>query len=74
VADGDVLGDAGQQVERQAVVRVVVAGDDRQPEGVELDDQPALGCLGERELRQPLQVGVTRTCPGECAAEALRAW
>jgi hypothetical protein len=71
VPDGDVLGDAGQQVERQAVLGVVVAGDDRQPERVELDDQAALGRLGEWELREPLQVGVTRTSPGECTAEAL---
>ena len=54
VPDDDVLVDAGQQVERQPVVGVVVARDDRQAEGVELDDQAALGRFGERELRQAL--------------------
>jgi hypothetical protein len=70
VADDDVLVDAGEQVEGQSLLRVVVTGDDRQPEGVKLDDQPALGRLGARELRQPTHVGVARARAGERAAEA----
>ena len=71
VTDGDVLGDAGQQVERQAVVGVVVAGDDRQPEGVELDDQPALGRLGAAvNCDSPRRSSSARAGPGERAAEA----
>ena len=40
---------AGQQVEREAVLRVFVAAHDRQLQLVKLGDQPALGLLGIRE-------------------------
>ena len=52
VAGDHLLELAGQQVERQPVLRVLVAADDRQPQLDQLDDQPALGLLGLGERRQ----------------------
>ena len=60
----------GQQVERQAVLRVLVAADDRQLQLVQFDDQPALGLLGGRECGQRLGVVVVGAGPGQRARPA----
>lgn len=73
VTDDDVLGDAGEQVDGEPLLGVVLAGDDRQTQGIELDDEVSLRRLGERELRQAAQVGIGRTCTRERAAEACAA-
>ena len=58
VAGDDPLQLAGQQVERQPVLRVLVAANDRQLQVSEFDDQPPLGLLGAGERGQCCGVGV----------------
>ena len=65
VAGEDLLVLAGQQVERQPVVRVLVAPDDRQLQLDKLGDQPPLGPLGHREGRERLGVGVVGPGSGQ---------
>ena len=67
VAGDDPLQLAGQQVERQPELRVVVAANDRQLEVSEFDDQPPLGLLGAGERGQCCGVGVVGAGAGQLA-------
>ncbi len=58
---------AGEQVECQAVLRVLVATHDRQLQLMELDDQPPFGLLRIGVRRQRLGIGVIGPCPGQRA-------
>jgi hypothetical protein len=73
VACGDPLLGARQQVERQAGLRVLLPGRDREPTLVELDDQTTFGVLGDLVLREARRVVVGRSRAGQCAAEAQSA-
>ena len=70
VAGEHLLGLTGEQVERQAVLRVLVAAHDRQPQLVQFDDQPTLCLLGGRECGHRLGVGVVGPGPGQRARPA----
>ena len=70
VAGDDVLRLAGQQVERQPVLRVRVAVHDRQLEVNEFDHQPPLGRLGVGERGQRCGVGVVGAGAGQLARRA----
>jgi hypothetical protein len=70
VAGDDRLQLAGQQVERQAVLRVVVAANDRPLQVNEFDHQPPLGLLGRGERGQRCGVGVVGAGAGQAARRA----
>ena len=67
VAGDHLLVLAGQQVERQAVIGVLVPADDGQLEFVQFDDQPPFGLLGGRERGKRLGVVVVGAGPGQRA-------
>jgi hypothetical protein len=64
VTGGDRLGAAGQQLEGQAALALAPALD-RQPELAELEQQPALGLLGDAPLVDRLGVVVGRARAGQ---------
>jgi hypothetical protein len=70
VAGDDVLRLAGLQVERQPVLRVLLAVHDRQLEVNEFDHQPPLGLLGGGERGQRCGVGVVGAGAGQLARRA----
>ena len=70
VAGDDPLQLAGQQVERQPVLRVLVAANDRQLQVNEFDHQPPLGLLGGGERGQRRGVGVVGAGAGQPARRA----
>jgi len=61
---------AGQQIERQPVLRVLGAANDRQLQVNEFDHQPPLGLLGGGERGQRCGVGVVGADAGQAARRA----